>query len=135
MNRAGHIAAALQRAGGTQFVRFCCVGAANFLVDFCAYLALAAIMSIYPARALSWALACLFSYAVNRSWTFRAGTSGVLPVLRFFAVNLCSLGLGLLLLYAFTSLGCGKAPAFLLTIPFTLAANFLGYKLWVFAGR
>ncbi len=118
-----------------QFLKFCCVGTANFLVDFCSYLLLALAMPIYPARTVSWVLACLFSYAVNRAWTFQTHDAGPRPLLRFFTVNLASLLLGLALLYAFTQLGFGRAAAFLLTLPFTLAANFLGYKFWVFTER
>ena len=82
-----------------QFIRFCCVGAANVLVDYGVYRALGFVMPIYAARGLSWMVACLFSYAINRRWTFKARDKGLWPVVRFGAVNAASLGLGLGLLY------------------------------------
>ncbi len=122
----------LSSGTAVQFMKFCCVGAANCLVDFCVYLALSYLMPIYAARVPAWATACLFSYLVNRRWTFKAGDTGVLPLLRFAVVNACSLGLGLGLLYLFTGLGCGKVAAFWLSLPFTTLANYLGYRFWSF---
>lgn len=115
-----------------QFIRFCCVGAANVLVDYGVYRALGFVMPIYAARGLSWMVACLFSYAINRRWTFKARDKGLWPVVRFGAVNAASLGLGLGLLYLFTWLGFGPTAAFWLSLPFTTVSNYLGYKLWSF---
>ncbi len=115
-----------------QFVRFCCVGGLNFLVDFGVYCLFSLFIPIYPSRMGSWVAACLFSYLMNRRWTFKAADQGFQPLLRFFSVNLVSLGLGIGLLYLFTSLGCGRIAAYLLTIPFTMLANYLGYRFWSF---
>lgn len=124
----------LKNHGGQagHFIRFCCVGGLNFLVDFSVYGLLSLFIPIYPARVGSWVAACLFSYLMNRRWTFKAADRGILPLLRFFSVNLASLVLGLGLLYLFTSLGCGRILAYLLTIPFTMLANYLGYRFWSF---
>ncbi|WP_027187355.1 GtrA family protein [Desulfovibrio cuneatus] len=115
-----------------QFVRFCCVGVANVLVDYGVYHALGFFMPIYTARALSWIAGCLFSYTINRRWTFNARDKGLRPMVRFGVVNAASLCLGLGLLYLFTWLGCGPTVAFWLTLPFTTVSNYLGYKLWSF---
>ncbi len=115
-----------------QFIRFCCVGVANVLVDYGVYRALGFVMPIYAARFLSWVVACLFSYAINRRWTFKARDKGLWPVVRFGVVNAASLALGLGLLYLFTGLGFGPTAAFWLTLPFTTVSNYLGYKLWSF---
>ena len=116
-----------------QFIKFCMVGCANYLLDFLIYL-LGLWLGISPfiARTGSWVCACIFSYLVNRKWTFKAKDSGFLPMLRFVLVNLASLSLGLLLLYLFKKLGCANELAFLLTLPFTTLTNFLGYKFWTF---
>lgn len=116
-----------------QFLRFCCVGLANTLVDFLLYAGLLLLgLSPYLCRAASWVGACLFSYLVNRSFTFRAGDTGFWPVARFLIVSTVSLGLGLVLLYVFKSMGCGDKLAFFLSLPFTMAANYLGYRFWAF---
>ncbi len=115
-----------------RFIKFCCVGVGNFLVDFVVYLGGSQIMPIYPARCLAWGTACLFSYLVNRRWTFHAKDQGLMPLIRFAVVNAASLGLGLLLLRLFTGLGAGHILAYLLSLPFTIMTNFLGYRFWSF---
>lgn len=119
-------------ATALQFMKFCCVGFANVLVDFGVFHATGLFLPMYAARTLSWIVACLFSYAVNKHWTFRARDAGLLPLVRFGAVNLASLSLGLVLLCLFTRLGCSPTAAFLLSLPFTTVSNYLGYKLWGF---
>lgn len=116
-----------------RFVRFCLVGLANVLVDFLCYSFLLQLAcSPYFARAASWTAACLFSYGVNRRWTFKAGDRGLMPLVRFSVVNACSLCFGLVLLYGFKTLGCGDKAAFILSLPFTTAANYCGYRFWTF---
>ena len=116
-----------------QFIKFCLVGCANYLLDFLIYL-LGLWLGISPflARTGSWICACIFSYLVNRKWTFKARDTGFLPMLRFVLVNLVSLSLGLALLYLFKKFGCGNELAFLLSLPFTTLTNFFGYKFWTF---
>ena len=116
----------------TRFLRFCCVGIANVVVDFAVYYMAAFLISIYPARVLAWTVACLFSYFVNRNWTFHAKVQGFLPIVRFGVVNLASLALGLLLLWIFSWLGASKVLAYMYTLPFTTLTNYLGYSLWSF---
>ena len=116
-----------------RFIRFCAVGAVNALVDFLLYSGMLWLaLSPYPSRTASWVLACLFSYLVNKRWTFKAGDKGLLPLVRFGVVNACSLCLGLALLYVFKNFGCGDKVSFILSLPFTTAANYLGYRFWTF---
>lgn len=115
-----------------RFLKFCAVGVANALVDFCCYSLLLLLVSPYLSRSLSWAIACLFSYLVNRRWTFKAADRGLQPLVRFCVVNLCSLCFGLVLLYAYKHMGFGDKWAFILTLPLTTATNYLGYRFWTF---
>lgn len=116
-----------------RFLRFSAVGAANTLVDFLTYsLGLWVGFSPYFSRILSNIVSCLFSFFVNKTWTFNASDKGVMPLIRFAAVNGSTLALGLFLLFVFKSSGFGNKAAYLLTIPFTMASNYLGYRLWAF---
>ncbi|MCL2626072.1 MAG: hypothetical protein FWD46_04555 [Cystobacterineae bacterium] len=47
-------------------------------------------------------------------------------------VNLCSLGLGLITMYVFLSLGSGRIGSYVFSLPITLAASYLGYRFWSF---
>lgn len=116
-----------------RFITFCCVGAANTLVDFLLYsLGIWLGVSPYIARAAAMTAGCLFSFFGNRAWTFKATDKGAAPLLRFAAVNLCTLCLGVFLLFLFKKAGFGNTAAYALSLPFTLASNYFGYKLWVF---
>lgn len=54
-----------------QFIRFGCVGAAGFLVDWAVVsLALAGGTGFYLARAISYLCAATFTWFLNRLWTF-----------------------------------------------------------------
>jgi putative flippase GtrA len=119
-------------AGVGRVLRFCCVGALNTAIAFCLYLLFSAVMSLYLANALSWSLACLFSYFMNRAWTFRAADTGVSPLARFVLVNLCSLGLGLMTMYALVLLGAGRIGSYVFSLPVTMSASYLGYRFWSF---
>lgn len=116
-----------------RFIKFCCVGAANTLVDFLTYsTGLWLGLSPYLARVMSSAAGCLFSFLVNRTWTFKATDKGVMQLARFAVVNFFTLCLSVFLLFAFKKTGFGNTAAYLLSLPFTLAANYLGYRLWTF---
>ena len=118
--------------GAGRVFRFCCVGAANTGIAFCLYLLFSMVMSIYPANALSWCLTCVFSYFVNRAWTFRATDTGALPLVRFLAVNACSLGLGLITMHCIASFGGGRIWSYVLSLPVTMTTSYLGYRFWSF---
>ena len=112
--------------------RFFCVGLLNTCIAFCLYLFFSEIMSIYLANVISWCMACLFSYFMNRTWTFRATDTGFSPLFRFVIVNLCSLGIGLVTMYVLASFGCGRIWSYVFSLPVTMTASYLGYRFWSF---
>lgn len=54
-----------------QFLRFGVVGTLGFVVDTAVVYALRGYLGLYGARAVSFAIAVTFSWALNRAWTFR----------------------------------------------------------------
>jgi len=115
-----------------QFLKFCCAGAANALVDFAVYAALVNMLPIYLASSIAWLAACCFSYAINKRWIFHAKTQGLPPLARFAIVNILSQGLRIVSLYLLTAAGPGKIAAYIITAPFVALANYFGYKFWSF---
>ena len=75
------------------------------------------------------------SFALNRSWTFRASRSHAgAQAVRFVAVNLFSLTLGTLTVYRFVDVA--GYPELGVWIPLTLVimvVNYLGCRHWAFA--
>jgi len=112
--------------------KFCCVGVLSTGISFGAYLVLSNIMNLCLAYALSWIVACVCSYVMNKLWTFRATDTGLTPFIKFVTVNLCSLGLGLLAMYVLTSLGGGRIWSYIFSLPITMTASYLGYRYWSF---
>ena len=122
----------LTAGGAWRILRFCCVGAVNTGVAFCLYLLFSSAVNVYLSNALSWCGGCLCGYILNKFWTFRATDEGMLPLIRFVVVNLCSLGLGLTLMHTFIVLGGGRVWSYALSLPFTMITSYLGYRFWSF---
>ena len=112
-------------------IKFCCVGILNTVVAFFIFLFLKNI-NIYLAFAISWSGACLFSYVLNKIWTFRATDTGLMPFIRFVIINICSMGLGIALMHFFISLGSGEIWSWILSLPIAMTTSYLGYSLWCF---
>ena len=64
-----------RRASALRFLRFCCVGAAGFVTDTGILMALVHLGHVDPivAKALSFALAVLVTFDLNRRWAFERG--------------------------------------------------------------
>jgi putative flippase GtrA len=115
-----------------EFIRFCCVGLVNTLVDFCVFMLAAQWLPPSPSRVIAWVTAGVFSYVVNKRHVFCSRSKGAKPILRFALVNLISLLGGLFFLELFLFWGFGKLVAYVATLPAIALGNYFGYKLWSF---
>jgi putative flippase GtrA len=124
------------RSNFPQLVRFCVVGASGYVVNLAIFAVLIyAGLHYLPAATASFAVAVVNNYSWNRLWTFRGRRGGVYNQgLRFFVVSLGSLGGDLLLLHALVGLHADKLAAQAIAIVLVTPLNFLGSKLWAFAG-
>jgi putative flippase GtrA len=119
----------------SQFLRFCTVGASGYAVNLAVYAALlAAGLHYLAAAAISFFVAALSNYVLNRVWTFRTSRAPVLGQgARALTVSALSLGANQLFLLVLVAAGAGnlaaQAVAIVLAAPFSFAAN----KLWAFA--
>jgi putative flippase GtrA len=118
-----------------EFVRFCCVGVANTLLDFGVYFLAGLLLPPLPARTAAWICAVSFSYTLNKRRVFHARTGGALPFARFITVNVLGLFLGLAGMELLFRLGSGKFTAYAATLPAIALGNYFGYKLWSFRDR
>lgn len=126
-----------RRLVGSQFVRFCAVGASGYVVNLAAYAALlAAGLHYLAAAAIAFVVAAGSNYVWNRTWTFQTSDAPVLRQgSRALVVSALSLGANQLFLLVLVAAGAGhlagQAVAIVLATPFSFAAN----KLWAFADR
>lgn len=120
---------------GSEFLRFCAVGASGYAVNLAVYAALLdAGLHYLAAATISFLVAAASNFAWNRLWTFHAsGTPLFGQGLRALVVSGLSLGANELFLAAFVASGAthltGQAAAVVLVTPFSFTAN----KLWAFA--
>jgi putative flippase GtrA len=117
-----------------QFIKFSFVGLLNTGVDVVVFFLLTGIGVPYlTAQVVSYSCGAANSYLLNKVWTFRSSGLSSAEGIRFVIVNLASLGISVVVLRllhdtAGLDLTVSKAGA---TVS-SLAANFLGNKLWVF---
>lgn len=120
-----------------QILKFNLVGVLNTLVDFGLFTLLYFLGNDYlAAQFVSYIGGTANSYVFNKYWTFehRGGNPvNKKEMIRFLAINACSLGTSLLLLYLFHDiLSLPVLFSKVLATGMTLILNFAGYKLWVF---
>ena len=140
-----------------QVVKFALIGVLNTALDYFLFFVFFSLLHINKnaAQVLATALAMTNSYLFNRYWTFeKKGRVQAGEMWKFIAVNLVSMGVTILCLNLFydvmhieqlanmllshTHLSfrlTGDAAVMfckLSAVPFSLAVNFLGNRLWVF---
>ena len=115
-----------------QFIKFGTVGTAGFLVDTAIVYALRGAIGLYGAGLVSYLVAATFTWAMNRTWTFRGLGSG--PAhhqwARFLAVNLLGFTLNrgtYAILVTFVPL-CADQPVFA-TAAGAIAGMFVNFGL------
>lgn len=131
-------AAARRPASWLQLLKFGIVGGSGYLVNLVVFALLAGNFGAHHSIAAIGAFCAAVSsnFFWNRHWTFGPGNGDpAFQAARFFAVSTAALLINLAVLEALvvgTSLGdlAAQAIAVALAMPF----NFLGNKLWTFAG-
>lgn len=118
-----------------QSIRFAIVGVANTLLDFGIYTGLCYIMSYATAQVISYLCAMVFSMFINKVWTFKQRESlNPRQIMYFVAVNVISLlvAIGVLTLCKESFYISNNTVSKIISIPFSLAVNFIGNRMIVF---
>jgi putative flippase GtrA len=125
--------------------RFALVGVTNFLVSLAVFVLAyrylpQALQRLAPAAAvanvLAWLAGMVNSFALNRSWTFRARGAIAPQAARFAVVNLAGLGLSTFLVYRLVdTMGLPELCVWVPTTVLVMIVNYLGCKHWAFAPR
>ena len=131
-------AAARRPASWWQLVKFGIVGGSGYLINIAVFALLTGSADLHhaPAAVGAFCVAVSNNFLWNRYWTFGPGEDHpAFQAARFFAVSVGALAINLIVLeglIGFASLGevAAQAIAVAVAMPF----NFLGNKLWAFAG-
>jgi putative flippase GtrA len=131
----------MRRETGRQILRFLFTGSLGFVIDASFLAALVALKSDpYLSRVVSFLLAFLVTYTLNRRWTFKVKAAPKLDkttLLKYLAAQLT----GLLVSFAAYSavIYCAGIDRYSIAVGFTIgsilamAFNFLASKFYVFA--
>ncbi len=117
-----------------KFIKFNAVGLINTAVDFLVFTLLVALKLHYiPAQIISYACGTLNSYIINSRWTFGDRRDSAARVVAFVLVNLAALGVSIGIQAVLNGqFGFGEIVSKLIALPFSIAVNFIGNRLFVF---
>lgn len=117
-------------------LKFCVTGGLNTIIDFAVTTALNALLhiNINVAKTVGYLCGMVNSFVVNKKWTFKTDDKETKrELVKFALVNLCMLGLSLLLINTFKStLQIGDTFANVLSTGIVMVINFLVSNFWVF---
>ena len=116
--------------------KFCVTGGLNTIIDLVVTTALNSLLhvNINVAKPIGYLCGMANSFVVNKKWTFKTDSKDTKKELaKFIIVNLCMLGLSLLLINVLKStLQTGDTVANVLSTGVVMVINFLVSNFWVF---
>ena len=124
----------------TEVARFLIVGSATVLVDYFSYLSFLHIVQINVniAKGLSFLLGTVFSYFVNKSWTFTNSQKMIRTFPLFILLYCLTMGINVstnfLILNLLENYSWAISIAFLASTILSACLNFVGMKFVVFRG-
>lgn len=119
-----------------QFIRFACVGGGATLIDFILYMLFALFIHITLAKLLSMLFASIYSYILNKSWTFNnRRQDNWRYIIKYVISQIANIVVNVTInsiVFFYTN---SKINAFLIATCIAMIVNFLLQKLFVFKER
>ena len=121
----------------SQFIKFALVGISNVFVDLFIYRLSLTWLDVSLSKGLSFCFGALYSYHLNRVWTFTATTRSFRQFNRFIGINGLALGVNVatnssVLTILPSSFKFPLAFAYITATTLSAILNFLGMKFFVF---
>ena len=117
-------------------LKFCVTGGLNTIIDFAVTTLLNSLLriNINVAKTVGYLCGMTNSFVLNKKWTFGTDDKDInKELVKFVIVNLCMLGLSLLLINILKStLQIGDTLANVLSTGIVMIINFLASNFWVF---
>jgi putative flippase GtrA len=119
-----------------QFIKFNMVGVVNTVITFTVSFSLIHLFGMHELVTYPIGYVCglINSFIMNKFWTFgKKHHFGILEIIKFIIVNMIALG-GSEVIIKFAGDVFNTAPAvgILLGLCFSIPANYVGFKFWVF---
>ena len=120
-----------------QIIKFGMVGVANTIIGYFTYLILIAEgINVQLAMAGNWIIGSIFSFFLNKYWTFGQKNNDFKSVIRFIMVCTFAMLLNIALVtIAVNYIGMEKRIGGLVSMIFVIAVNFIGQKFFAFRGH
>ena len=120
-----------------EIFRYLIVGFSTVILDFLVYHFLLNWLDFNFAKAISFTSGTIWSYNINRSWTFAIGKTNITHFIKFWLVHMSSLIINVLtnnitLRYIADHDGFKIRSAFLIATATSTIINYLGIKFLVF---
>ena len=114
------------------FCRFLISGGITTACDYVIYMAVSMVVPVPIAKALSMGVACLLSYTINKSWSFKVNETSNRQVGRFVVSQVanitCNTSVNSLAYFTFNN----KTLAFVIATGVAMMLNFTLQRFWVF---
>lgn len=130
-------AAARRPASWLQLLKFGLVGCSGYVINLGVFAVLAGNLTLHHSLAAvgAFCVAVTNNFLWNRHWTFDAGEERAsFQAVRFLVVSVASLVVNLAVLEALVAGDVGILLAQAIAVAVAMPFNFVGNKLWTFAG-
>ncbi|HEX9967372.1 MAG TPA: GtrA family protein [Solirubrobacterales bacterium] len=130
-------AAARRPASWLQLLKFGLVGCSGYVINLAVFAVLADNLALHHSFAAvgAFCVAVSNNFLWNRHWTFDAGEErATFQAVRFLVVSVASLVVNLAVLEALVAGDVGTLLAQAIAVAVAMPFNFVGNKLWTFAG-
>ena len=127
----------LKNKKNKELLKYIFVGLSTVLIDFLIYKFLIKFIVIYLAKTISFLSGTLFSYQLNRTWTFKSGRKTLSQFIKYLIIHITSLVLNVfinsLLLNTFSkNYFLSYEVSFLIATLTSAIYNFLFIKMFIF---
>ncbi len=127
----------LKNKKNKELLKYIFVGLSTVLIDFLIYKFLIKFIVIYLAKTISFLSGTIFSYQLNRTWTFKSGGKTLSQFIKYLIIHITSLALNVfinsLLLNIFSkNYFLSYEVSFLIATLTSATYNFLFIKIFIF---
>lgn len=117
----------------SDFFRFLIVGGTATLIDFTIYILLNNKMGIIVSKSLSMLCSCIYSFFMNRTWTFKVESrTSILQIVKYIISQLINISINTITNTIIYNLTGDKILSFIVATGFAMIINYLLQKLIVF---
>ncbi|HNW85692.1 MAG TPA: GtrA family protein [Candidatus Limiplasma sp.] len=124
---------ALQKLLGHRLIRFALVGGTATLLDYGLYMALGWALPLPAAKGISTTLACVYSFFLQRRWTFRAAPASLPMAVRYLLTQAVNISVNVLVNQLAYGVLHQRTLAFALATAAATTVNYLLQKAFVFS--